>query len=134
MPLAAAKLVEEELEDWARLGVIGHEHARRPWVPYHENLSAGLAALTGAHLLEVVAMNSLTVNLHLMLASFYRPAGRRTHILMESGAFSSDRHALASQIAWRGLDPEAALIELAPAAGEDRSEERRVGKECRSRR
>ena len=119
MPLAARELVVEELEEWSRLGVAGHERARRPWVPYHENLSAGLAALTGAQLSEVVAMNSLTVNLHLMLASFYRPAGKRTRILIEAGAFSSDRHAVASQIAWRGLDPEAALIELAPRAGAD---------------
>ncbi len=119
MPLAARELVNEELEEWSRLGVAGHESARRPWVPYHENLSAGLAALTGAQLTEVVAMNSLTVNLHLMLASFYRPTGKRTRILIEAGAFSSDRHAVASQIAWRGLDPEAALIELAPEAGAD---------------
>src|SRR5438270_671787 len=66
MPLAAGKLVAEELDDWAGLGVLGHEHARRPWIPYHENLTAGLAYLTGARMDEVVAMNSLTVNLHLM--------------------------------------------------------------------
>jgi kynureninase len=119
LPLAARELVLEELDEWSRLGVQGHEHARRPWVPYHENLTAGLAALSGAHPTEVVAMNSLTVNLHLMLASFYRPAGRRTRILMEAGAFSSDRHAVASQIVWHGLDPGSALIELAPRAGED---------------
>jgi len=119
LPLAARELVLEELDEWARLGVQGHEHARRPWVPYHENLTAGLASPQRAHPTEVVAMNSLTVNLHLMLASFYRPTGRRTRILMEAGAFSSDRHAVASQIAWRGLDPEAALLELSPAAGED---------------
>ena len=118
LPLGARRLVGEELDDWAQLGVNGHEHARRPWIPYHENLTAGLAALTGAHPGEVVAMNSLTVNLHLMLASFYRPHGRRTRILMEAGAFSSDRHAVTSQIAWRGLDPATELIELAPRAGE----------------
>jgi kynureninase len=117
-PLAARELVNEELEEWARLAVQAHEHGRRPWVPYHENLTAGLAALCGAHPDEVVAMNSLTVNLHLMLASFYRPQGGRTRILMEAGAFSSDRHAVASQIAWHGLDPESALLELPPAAGE----------------
>jgi len=119
LPLAARELVIEELDEWARLGVQGHEHARRPWVPYHENLTAGLAALSGAQPTEVIAMNSLTVNLHLMLASFYRPTGRATRILMEAGAFSSDRHAVASQIAWAGLDPTAALLELAPRAGED---------------
>jgi kynureninase len=118
-PLAARTVVNEELDEWSRLAVSGHEQARRPWIPYHENLTAGLAALAGAEASEVVAMNSLTVNLHLMLASFYRPQGRRTRILIEAGAFSSDRHAVSSQIAWRGLDPEQALIELAPATGED---------------
>ena len=116
-PLAARELVNEELEDWAHLAVHAHEHGRRPWVPYHENLTAGLAALSGARPDEVVAMNSLTVNLHLMLASFYRPQGKRTRILIEAGAFASDRHAVTSQIAWRGLDPQTALLELAPRAG-----------------
>jgi kynureninase len=119
LPLSARELVNAELDEWSRLGVAGHEQARRPWVPYHENLTADLAELTGAASCEVVAMNSLTVNLHLMLASFYRPRGRRTRILMEAGAFSSDRHAVTSQIAWRDLDPASALIELAPAPGED---------------
>jgi kynureninase len=119
LPLGARAIVNAELDDWARLGVLGHEQARRPWVPYHENLTAGLAALTGAEAGEVVAMNSLTVNLHLMLASFYRPAGARRRILIESGAFSSDRHAVASHIAWHGLDPASTLIELGPRAGED---------------
>ena len=118
-PLAARELVNAELDAWERLGVEGHEEASRPWIPYHENLTAGLASLTGALPEEVIAMNSLTVNLHLMLASFYRPAHPRTQILIEAGAFSSDRHAVASQIAWHGLDPDAELIELAPAAGED---------------
>ncbi|HVC29921.1 MAG TPA: kynureninase [Steroidobacteraceae bacterium] len=119
MPLAARGLVMEELEDWARLAVLGHEHARRPWIPYHENLRGGLAALAGARPREVVAMNSLTVNLHLLLAAFYRPSGARRRILIEAGVFSSDRHAVASQIAWRGLDPAEALVELSPAAGTD---------------
>jgi len=119
MPLAARRLVTEELDDWARLAVLGHEHARRPWIPYHDNLTPGLAHLTGAGPHEVIAMNSLTVNLHLMLASFFRPAGRRRKILIESGAFSSDRHAVSSQLAWHGLDPEQDLIELAAPAGGD---------------
>lgn len=119
MPLAARELVMQELDDWAHLGVEGHEHARRPWIPYHENLTAGLAALTGAGPAEVIAMNSLTVNLHLMLASFYRPQGARRRILIEAGAFSSDRHAVTSHMAWHGIDPAQALVELAPAAGED---------------
>jgi kynureninase len=119
MPQAARQLVEQELDDWARLGVLGHEHATRPWIPYHQNLTAGLAYLSGARAEEVVAMNSLTVNLHLMLASFYKPAGKRTRILIESGAFSSDRHAVASQIAWHGQDPRTDLIELSPDAGSE---------------
>lgn len=117
MPLEARRLVDEELDDWGRLGVLGHEQATRPWIPYHANLTAGLAYLAGAQPDEVIAMNSLTVNLHLMLASFYRPAGQRVKILIEAGAFSSDRHAVASQIAWHGLDAASALIELQPAAG-----------------
>jgi kynureninase len=117
LPLSARELVNEELDDWARLAVLGHESARRPWIPYHENLTAGLAVLTGARPDEVIAMNSLTVNLHLMLASFYHPQGQRTRILIEAGAFSSDRHAVTSQIAWWGLDPESHLIELAPRPG-----------------
>jgi kynureninase len=119
MPVAARQLVNQELDDWARLAVLGHEQATRPWIPYHENLAAGLAYLSGARPDEVVAMNSLTVNLHLMLASFYRPTGRRVKILIEAGAFSSDRHAVASQLAWHGRDARTDLIELTP---EGRSE------------
>jgi kynureninase len=119
MPLAARQRVDQELDDWARLGVLGHEQATRPWIPYHENLTAGLAYLSGARPDEVVAMNSLTVNLHLMLATFYRPAGRRVKILIEAGAFSSDRHAVASQLAWHGQDVQTGLIELAPEAGSE---------------
>jgi kynureninase len=118
-PRAARERVLEELEDWENLAVRGHHGARRPWIGYAETLSEGLAALTGAHALEVVAMNSLTVNLHLMMASFYRPDARRFRVLIEAGAFSSDRHAVASQIAWHGFDPAEALIEVEPRAGED---------------
>ncbi|HVW69034.1 MAG TPA: kynureninase [Steroidobacteraceae bacterium] len=117
MPLKARDIVTEELDDWARLAVLGHEHARRPWIPYHENLTAGLVHLAGAKPTEVVAMNSLTVNLHFMLSSFFRPDGRRTKILIETGAFSSDRHAVTSQLAWHGLDPARHLIELTPPPG-----------------
>ena len=119
MPLEARTLITEELDDWSRLAVLGHEHARRPWIPYHENLTAGLVHLTGARDTEVIAMNSLTVNIHLMLASFFRPTGRRTKILIETGAFSSDRHAVTSQLTWHGLDPEQHLIELTPPPGSD---------------
>jgi kynureninase len=119
MPLAARRLVDQELDDWARLAVSGHESATRPWIPYHQNLTAGLAYLAGARPDEVVAMNSLTVNLHLMLASFYRPNGKRVKIVIESGAFSSDRHAVASQLAWHRQNIDTALVELAPDQGAD---------------
>jgi kynureninase len=119
MPLAARAIVTQELDDWARLAVLGHEGALRPWIPYHENLRDGLATLAGARPGEVVAMSSLTVNLHLMLAAFYRPSGSRRRIVIEAGAFSSDRHAVASQIGWHGLDPQQTLVELTPAGGAD---------------
>lgn len=117
-PLAARTAVLEELDDWANLGVLGHERGRRPWIHYHEQLAPGLERLTGARSGEVVAMSSLTVNLHLMLATFYRPAGRRTKILIEAGAFPSDRHAVVSHLQWHGLDPQDHLIELPPSSGE----------------
>jgi kynureninase len=118
-PLAARERVLEELADWERLGVQGHEHARRAWVGYAEQFAPALAALAGARASEVVAMNSLSVNLHLLLASFYRPAGARVRILIEAGAFPSDRHVVESQLRWHGLDPAGALVELAPRTGEE---------------
>jgi kynureninase len=118
-PIAARALIEAEVADWEHLGVLGHEHARTPWIEYAERLHEPLAQLAGALPTEVVAMNSLSINLHLLLASFYRPAAGRNAILIESGAFSSDRHAVATQIAWHGLEPAHELIELAPAPGED---------------
>jgi kynureninase len=118
-PLAARGMIEADIADWERLGVRGHEQARSPWVGCAEQLQQPLAELAGARPHEVVAMNSLSVNLHLLLASFYRPRGPRRAILVEAGAFPSDRHALASQIGWHGLDPASELIELAPRAGED---------------
>lgn len=119
MPLDARRLIEEELQDWADLGVEGHHRARRPWIEYAELLQQGLARLAGAQPDEVVAMNSLTVNLHLMMASFYRPAGRRRLIVIEAGAFSSDRHAVSSQLAWHGLTVDECLIEIAAPQGQD---------------
>jgi kynureninase len=118
-PIAARDRVLEDLEDWEQLGVLGHEHARRAWIGYAERLTPALAALTGAEPGEVVAMNSLTVNLHLLLASFYRPTPTRHRILIEAGAFPSDRFALSSQIRWHGYDPAAALIEVRPREGEE---------------
>jgi kynureninase len=118
-PRAAREIVLQELSDWERLGVLGHEQAARGWVGYAELLQVDLAMLAGALPHEVVAMNSLSVNLHLLLASFYRPTARRHQILIERGAFSSDRHVVASQLRWHGRDPAASLLELAPRDGAD---------------
>lgn len=117
-PKRAAQFVAEELEDWARLAVDGHFNARRPWLPYHRLATPGLAELAGALPPEVVAMNSLTVNLHLLMMAFYRPQPSRYKILIESAAFPSDRYAAASQIRLRGFDPQDGLVEWAPREGE----------------
>src|ERR1043165_3918318 len=101
------------------MGVAGPHTATRPWIDYAQNFTKGLQHLTGALASEVVAMNSLTVNLHLMMASFYRPVGMRDKVLIEAGAFSSDRHAVLGQFAWHKLDAEETLIELAPREGEE---------------
>jgi kynureninase len=118
-PRLAESCVREVLTDWATLGVEGHFAGRHPWVAYHERLTAPLARLVGAHDGEVVAMNTLTVNLHLLLVSFYRPAGGRTALMIEQSAFPSDRYAAWSQVRFHGLDPDRDLIEIAPRAGED---------------
>jgi kynureninase len=118
-PRAALDIVSEELAEWAALGVAGHHTATRPWIDYAQNFTRGLQHVTGALGSEVVAMNSLTVNLHLMMASFYRPVGMRDKILIEEGAFSSDRHAVLGQLAWHKLDAEETLVELAPREGEE---------------
>jgi len=118
-PRTARARVLEELEDWERHGVHGHERGQRAWIDYAERLAPLLAPLAGAAPEEVVAMNSLSVNLHLLLASFYRPTPARHRILIEAGAFPSDRHVVTSQIRWHGRDPATSLIELAPRAGEE---------------
>lgn len=117
-PVQASTFIEGELEDWRRFGVEGHFHGRRPWVDYHSFATEDLAALVGALPVEVVAMNALTVNLHLLLVSFYRPEGGRTKLMIEEGAFPSDRYAALSQLRLHGLDPDEHLIELAPREGE----------------
>jgi len=117
LPRAARRLVGEELDDWSRLAVEGHFHARRPWVRYEEAFRELTARLVGAGPGEVVMMNSLTINIHLLLTSFWRPAGRRTKILMERGAFPSDTHAVRSHVAARGLDPEHVVVEVGPRPG-----------------
>ncbi|HET9694925.1 MAG TPA: kynureninase [Steroidobacteraceae bacterium] len=117
-PVLAADYVEEVMRDWRSLGVEGHFVGRHPWMTYHERLAEPLAELIGAAPGEVVAMNSLTVNLNLLLASFYRPSGARTALLIERNAFPSDRYAAESHVRWHGLDPERDLIEVSPREGE----------------
>lgn len=118
MPKQTVSLLQEELQDWAKLGVEGHFHGQRPWVNYHENLTDSTARMVGAKPEEVVCMNSLTVNLHLMLVSFYQPTRDRFKVLIETPAFPSDRYALETQIRFHGFDPQEALLELAPREGE----------------
>ncbi len=110
--------LEGELFDWAHYGVDGHFRAKNPWVSYHERLAVPLANITGANKNEVVAMNSLTVNLHLLLVSFYRPTKQRHKIICEYRPFPSDRYALDSQIRFHGFDPTESLVELKPREGE----------------
>jgi kynureninase len=117
-PKTSASYIQQELKDWAELGVEGHFRARHPWMPYHRLLTEQTAELVGAKPIEVVAMNSLTVNLHLMMVSFYRPTPRRYKIAIERGAFPSDQYAVQSQIRFHGFDPDTALIELTPLPGE----------------
>jgi kynureninase len=118
MPRRVPELLKQELEDWARLGVEGHLAGRDPWLPYHEQFRAPLARLVGAMEREVVAMNSLTVNLHLLMVSFYRPTPDRFKIIVEDACFPSDSYAVASQAAWHGFDPREAVVRLARRAGE----------------
>lgn len=117
MPLSAGDAVNEVLQDWQARAVAAHFDSEHPWMPYHEFLREPLARLVGARPREVVAMNSLTVNLHLMMVSFFRPTRNRHRIVIEKGAFPSDRYAVASQLRYHGLDPERSLVELAPEDG-----------------
>lgn len=118
-PVKTKEYIELELEDWARLGVEGHLNARHPWLPYHENLTEQTARLVGAFPIEVVVMNTLTVNLHLMMVSFYRPTPQRHMILMEASAFPSDQYAIASQVRFHGFDPEKSILLLKPRPNEE---------------
>ena len=102
-PKKTKQYVLEELEDWANLGVEGHFEGRRPWFSYHEQFTEKTARLVGAKPIEVCTSHSLTTNLHLLMASFYRPEGKRTKILCEAKAFPSDQYALESQLKWHGL-------------------------------
>jgi kynureninase len=118
-PKRAREIVERELDDWARLGVEGHFHARLPWYSYHERFRAPLGRLVGALPEEVVVMNGLTVNLHLLMATFYRPTQARHKILVEEHAFPSDAYAVQTQLLVRGFDPETGVIEARSRPGEE---------------
>ena len=118
MPKAARAAAEQEFAAWERLGVEGHFQAPSFWMHYHDTLVEATARLVGALPLEVVVMNNLTVNLHLLLVSFYRPTATRYKILMEGGAFPSDQYAIESQARLHGLDPADAIVELVPRPGE----------------
>ncbi|RMH26003.1 MAG: kynureninase [Planctomycetota bacterium] len=118
MPLGARADVEEVLDAWAARGVEGYFEGDRPWVTYTDAMRPPLARLIGAEVSEVAVMNTTTVNLHLMMASFYRPAPGRSAIVIEDGAFPSDSYAVRSQARWHGLDPDEAVIRLTPRHGE----------------
>jgi len=118
MPKRVPELLAQEAQDWARLGVEGHLHGRNPWLPYHEAFRAPLAGLVGATEHEVVAMNTLTGNLHLLMVSFYRPTPQRFKIIIEDTAFPSDSYAVASQAAFHGFDPASSVVRLRPREGE----------------
>src|SRR5204862_8258047 len=110
MPKAARQVVDQELDDWAKLGVDAHLEGKTPWYSYHETLREPTARLIGAKPVEVICMNSLTVNLHLMMATFYQPTKRRFKVLMEDPAFPSDTYAVKTQIAYHGFEPKHGLV------------------------
>lgn len=118
-PKAARAAIGQELDDWANWAVEGHFHAKNPWFSYQDAFAAPLARIAGAHPSEVTAMNALTVNLHLLMVSFYRPTSQRWRIICEAKAFPSDQYVLESQVRFHGYDPESSIIEVAPRPGED---------------
>lgn len=117
-PLSVKGAIQQELDDWGKLGVEGHFEAKNPWMPYHEFLTANMAEVVGAKSEEVIVMNTLSVNLHLMMVTFYNPTEKRKKILIESDAFPSDLYAVESQIRFHGYDPEEDLLQLTPRPGE----------------
>lgn len=117
-PADSKKALEQELNDWEKYGVEGHFDAKNPWFSYHEMFAEPLAKLVGAKPTEVVAMNGLTTNLHLMMVSFYRPTATRYKIICEAKAFPSDQYALESQARLHGLNPDDVIVEIAPREGE----------------
>jgi kynureninase len=114
-----AEYIQQELTDWATLGVEGHTDAKHPWMPYHEFLTKSMAKIVGAKTNEVVIMNSLTANLHFMMVSFYQPTSRKYKIVIESDTFPSDRYAVESQLKYYGFDPRDGLILWKPRDGEE---------------
>ena len=116
-PKTTAAYIQQELNDWAALGVEGHFQAKHPWMPYHELFPKQLSAIVGALPEEVVVMNQLTVNLHLLMVSFYRPTPQRYKIICEAKAFPSDQYAIESQVQHHGFAYEDAVIEIAPREG-----------------
>ncbi|WP_081209007.1 kynureninase [Salegentibacter sediminis] len=136
-PRSAMKYVEEVMSDWANLAVEGHFYAEKPWWEYHERFSEKLAKVVGAKPAEVSVMNTLTVNLHLLMVSFYRPKGKRYKIICEEKAFPSDQYMISSQVRFHGYDPKDAIVELKRRKGEHnfRTEDilakiDEVGEEC----
>ena len=136
-PKNAKKYVDEIMTDWAELAVEGHFRAEKPWWDYHERFSEKLAPIVGAKPSEVGVMNTLTVNLHLLMVSFYRPTQQRFKIIMEEKAFPSDQYMIASQVRFHGLDPEEAIVQVKKREGEHyfRTEDilhtiNEVGEEC----
>ena len=118
-PKITSKYIEQELNDWANFGVEGHFEAKNPWLSYHELLADAMAKVVGAKPVEVVVMNTLTTNLHLLMVSFYQPSKTKYKIIIESDAFPSDRYAVQSQLSFHGFDPEEALIEWKPKEGKE---------------
>jgi kynureninase len=117
-PKAVREAVNLELDEWAKYGVEGHFHSTNPWYSYHELLTPPMAEIVGAMESEVVCMNSLTTNIHLLFVSFYRPTKQRYKIISEAKMFPSDRYMLETQVRFHGFDPDDAIIEVAPRAGE----------------
>ena len=117
-PKTVSKYIQQELDDWATMGVEGHFHAKNPWMPYHEIFPKQLSRIVGCKENEVVVMNQLTINLHLLLVTFYRPTKEKFRIICEAKAFPSDQYAMESQVKFHGFDPGDAIIEVAPREGE----------------
>jgi len=117
-PKTTKSAIEQELNDWANLGVEGHFEAKNPWMPYHEFLTESMAKIMGAKPIEIVVMNTLTTNLHLLMVSFYNPTKKRHKILIESDAFPSDRYAVQTQLEFHGYDTNECLIEWTPRTDE----------------